>query len=108
SSPKAFLSDDTNDDYDVFLYDREEELLTRISSNAQGEAGNGASGYFAGLGPNASLRPVTISDDGSTVAFLSIATDLGFGPGQIYLYDVATGELELGSTPDGTTPANTI
>ena len=55
---------DTNDTFDVFVKDRQTDILTRVSVNDAGEEGSGDS-----------LRPA-ISADGRTVAFYSEVSSL--------------------------------
>jgi hypothetical protein len=75
----------------VYLYDTSTKTTTLLSHNASTSTQNGNGDSF---------DPV-ISADGSTVAFFSTATDLisgdtiGSGTVQLYLYDVASGDLTL-------------
>jgi hypothetical protein len=61
------VSVDTNVDYDVFIYDREDDTLTIISVNSSGDVGN-----------TASAQPA-ISQDGTLVAFYSDSNNLVSG-----------------------------
>jgi len=78
---------DTNGQYDVFLRDLANGTLERISVGAGGVEGNGMS------------LASQLSADGSTVAFLSRATNLVPGDGNgfddIFVVDLATRAVEL-------------
>lgn len=71
----------------VWMHDRWTGLSTRISQSPDGQPGNAASTWPC------------LSRDGSIVLFTSTATNLGSAvPSnleQVYLYDVATGQLSL-------------
>ena len=75
---------DTNDDWDVFVYDRKSGTTTRVSVGDDGQQANSSSGL------------ASISEDGKFVAFISWATNLGVtdtnGWGDIYVRDVAKGK----------------
>jgi LPXTG-site transpeptidase (sortase) family protein len=64
SSDRSLVSGDTNDTFDVFVYDRQANVTTRVSVSSSGTEGNGQSAY-----------PV-ISADGRYVAFVSWADNL--------------------------------
>lgn len=64
SQATMLVPDDTNQAWDVFVYDRVTETLDRVSVAVDGTEGNGSS-FFA-----------SISDDGRYVAFHSEATNL--------------------------------
>ncbi len=81
---------DTNDTYDVFLFDQLDNTLTLLS-HVPGQLGTAG---------NAVSRLPTISRDGALVAFQSLATDLWTGTDandafDVFLYDVAQGTLRL-------------
>lgn len=87
---------DTNDDTDVFLFDRLEATVVLVSHRLGQSriAGNGAS------------EKPTISRDGAFVAFASSATDLVVGTdtneaSDVFLYDVEHGTLTLVSHAAG-------
>jgi hypothetical protein len=61
------VSADTNLDYDVFVYDREDDTITIISVDSSGDVGNSASGQSA------------ISQDGAVVVFYSDSDNLVSG-----------------------------
>ncbi len=93
------IPDDTGGFADVFLADRQTDTIVRVSQAADGTEGN----YGGGTGP-------AISADGAFVAFQSSSTNLV--PGQtiggtnIYVYEVATGAVELISASAGGDPAD--
>jgi len=89
----AFASDaadlvlgDTNGEYDVFVYDREAKLVSRVSVASDGGQADGGS-----LGPS-------ISADGRYVAFSSAAADLvpddTNGWEDVFVHDRETGATE--------------
>ena len=67
SRASNLVPDDTNDEYDVFFYDRSTDGIERVSIAADGSEGNAESGY---------AQPPSISADGRYVAFGSNATNL--------------------------------
>jgi Tol biopolymer transport system component len=71
---------------DVFLFDRQNGMMTAVSLTAQGQVGDGES------------RNPSISGDGRFVAFESLATDLAANDGNnasdIFLYSRQSGSLE--------------
>jgi Tol biopolymer transport system component len=74
------VPDDTNNDYDVFLYDRQEDTTTRVSESTSGAQANGPSGDPA------------ISGNGRFIAFETEATNLSVkldrnGYQDIYVHD---------------------
>ena len=79
------VDDDTNGDWDVFVYDRSDKTVTRVSVNSAGEEGDGDSDTPA------------ISDDGQHVAFSSLATELVDGDTN-GTKDVFVRDLEAGRT----------
>lgn len=94
SEASNLVASDTNDVADVFLYERENGALHRISVGVDGVQGD-----------DRSLQPA-ISADGAFVAFVSLADSLSEdddnGFSDIYVYDAAHKRLELVSvTNDG-------
>jgi WD40-like Beta Propeller Repeat len=102
SNATNLVADDTNGKYDAFLFDRQTQTMTRVST-AQGAEANGHS-----------RRPV-VSRDGAWVAFESDATNLN-GPcsllscpnggdknnaDDVFLYEVASGNVTLVSAASG-------
>ncbi len=98
SQATNLVPEDTNEASDIFLYDRDTGATRRVSVNFFGDQGNGNS------------KSPTISDDGSTVAFVSAATNLiDENPGtaeQVYVHGVGNGETEIVSVSSAGTPAN--
>ncbi len=90
SSAGDLIAGDDNGLSDVFLVNRETGVIRRMSATERGQGGNGAS-----------LQP-HISSDGSTVVFLSKASNLdpdspntpGAGRANVLLASVATGAIE--------------
>lgn len=70
---------DTNTHPDVYVRDMTSRTYTLVSANAAGDnAGNGMSGRFDILPPYGSyVDELSVSDDGSLIAFGSEANDLG-------------------------------
>jgi hypothetical protein len=64
SSSDNLVANDTNEESDVFVHDRQTGETTRVSTNSEGGQGNDNSGYAA------------LSDDGRFVAFRSDASNL--------------------------------
>lgn len=89
---------DTNGISDVYLYDTTTQRATLISRAPDGSPGNGSS------------TVAVISADGRHVVFTSSATNLAPGgdPGitNVFLYDVASGTMELISRAPNGDPAN--
>ncbi|MCB9432411.1 MAG: PD40 domain-containing protein [Ardenticatenaceae bacterium] len=81
------VSGDTNNTYDVFVYDRITEGIERVSVSSSGAQGNAAS-----------LAP-SISNDGRYVAFSSSATNFAAndfdGASDIYVRDRQTNQTQL-------------
>jgi len=73
SSARTLVSGDTNSRYDVFVHDRTTGATERVSVDSAGSEGDGDSGSLDGPWCPA------ISQDGSTVAFSSVATNLVAG-----------------------------
>lgn len=80
------VPNDTNNNQDIFLFNRQTETTTRISLGMGGAEANGNSSY------------ARISDDGCIVAFLSSADNLvpndTNGRGDVFAYDCMTGLIE--------------
>lgn len=79
------VPDDTNNEYDVFLYDRQEDTTTRVSESTSGAQANGSSG------------DAVISGNGRYVAFETEARNLSVkldrnGYQDIYVHDRITGQ----------------
>ena len=111
---------DTNEQFDVFAWDRETDQVERVSISSSGEEGNETSGalpFHEGIG-----NALSISGDGRFVAYASLATNLSEGVinecddyrgftracYNIYLHDRQTGETQLlthNSDGDSTDPA---
>ncbi|MFK7801397.1 MAG: hypothetical protein AB8G95_07185 [Anaerolineae bacterium] len=88
SNASNLTANDTNNNFDVFLYDVENSQLKLISIANDGTQSNGYSGYSQ------------ISADGKFVLFNSHATNLAAsatadGIQHIYLYDVAADSISL-------------
>ncbi len=95
SSDDSLVPSDTNDSYDVFVYDRLLGTLERISLSSLGEQGD------------ADSEDSEISDDGRFVTFSSLATNLvendtnGFK--DVFVHDRLTGQtIRINKMPDGT------
>ena len=99
SNATNLVANDTNGKYDAFLFDRDTDTMTRVSTNQATQA-NGHS-----------RRPI-VSRDGAWVAFESDATNLGGtclllpcdqnNADDVFLYEVGNGSLSLVSaTPGG-------
>ena len=69
SAADNLVPGDTNDALDVFVYDRQQSTVTRVSVAGDGTEGNGDS------------RAPSISDSGAVIAFTSAATNLVAGDG---------------------------
>ena len=84
------VPNDTNGQPDVFLYDRSQETIERISVTESGEQGNGIS------------RGCKISGNGRYVAYITTADNLQGGPlFRVVVYDRQTGQTELIPLPSG-------
>jgi len=80
SMASNLVPDDTNNSYDVFLYDRQEDTTTRVSEATSGAQGNGPS-----------MNPA-ISGNGRFIAFETEATNLSVkldrnGNQDVYVHD---------------------
>ncbi len=98
SDASNLVMGDSNGTTDVFLFDRNNDSLKRLSTNNSGNAGN-----------NTSQR-AAISADGRFVAFESDASDLISGDSNnssdIFVYELATNNLTRVSIGSGTEQAN--
>lgn len=88
SHATRFAADDTNEEEDVFVFDRETQEPLLISRTPDGRPGNGDS-----------FHPI-ISGNGRFVAFASMADDLTSEADDnhsvdVFIWDAATGEVEL-------------
>lgn len=90
SDADNLVEDDNNGKRDIFLYDRQDERMERISLTWNGKEANGDS-----VG-------ATLSDDGRFVAFSSEADNLVLydfnGVGDVFVYDRLLGRLHRIST----------
>lgn len=81
SIDRIVVPNDTNNQVDIFLYDRDTEGITLVSLNNAGQQTNAGSQF------------PSLSSDGAHVLFLSAATNLVTSPpstgGQLYLRDLA-------------------
>ena len=84
SAASNLVEDDTNNEDDIFVYDRETGLITRVSVDSQGNEANRDSEF------------PSISSDGRFVAFASRASNLveedTNGESDIFVHDRETGE----------------
>ncbi len=91
SSANNLVEGDSGVIADVFIFDRVTHSLERVSTNDQGDSGNGFS-----------QRP-SLSADGRFVAFDSIATNLDGGQlaaFDVFVKDRQTGDIRIVSTSD--------
>ncbi len=98
SGASNLVPNDANDEYDVFVYDRETGTIERVSVAADGSEGNAASSY---------AQPPSISAFGRYVVFASDADNLVPGDGNffadIFVCDRQTGKIErVSAATDGT------
>lgn len=81
------VPNDNNGESDIFLYDQQSGITKRISEPSPGINANGAS------------NKAQISDNGEYIAFHSTATNLvpndTNGEMDVFVYTIATGEIEL-------------
>ena len=98
SGASNLVSDDTNDAFDIFLYDRDTGETTLVSRTPEGDPGNNHSNFCS------------ISPDGRYVAFTSEASDLVDGDDiasfDVFLLDRDAGQITLVSKTQGGDPAN--
>ncbi|MDX2113991.1 MAG: hypothetical protein SFZ24_00035 [Planctomycetota bacterium] len=88
------VAPDVNDNWDVFVFDRQTGLVERISEDAMGTQVNGRADY------------PSISDDGRYVAFGSYSTSLeptdNTFESDVHVFDRQTGQMRrLSQRPDG-------
>ena len=98
SAADNLVPGDTNDALDVFVYDRQQSTVTRVSVAGDGSQGNGDS------------RSPSISDSGAVVAFTSAATNLvaadGNGAPDVFVRTLGLSpSTTLVSAVDGTATA---
>jgi Tol biopolymer transport system component len=114
SSSSLVVGTDSNDDFDVFLWESGSGVVSLVSHvpGSMGTAGSAASGVPPGLFPQGPVQQ-EISGDGSLVAFVSQANNLAGGPDgnigwDVFVYQRATGDVILASHTVGapTTAAN--
>ena len=91
SGANGLVTGDTNHRYDVFVHDRATGITERVSVDSAGGEGDGDSGSLDGPWCPA------ISQDGSTVAFSSAATNLVVGDAN-HNEDVFVHDRRLGTT----------
>jgi Tol biopolymer transport system component len=101
------VADDTNEDADVFVLDRQTDQIERVSVASNGTQGNGTSGAM--LGHESITISADMSADGRFVTFATTADNLGGEPFQdcvnylseprpcynVYVHDRDTGETRL-------------
>lgn len=91
SRARTLVAGDTNSSYDVFVHDRTTGITERVSVDSAGGEGDGDSGSLDGPWCPA------ISQDGSIVAFSSVATNLVAGDTN-HRYDVFVRDRRQGMT----------
>ncbi len=100
SAASNLVSDDTNNAADIFLYDRDQDQIERLSISTTGAQGDGWS-----------YQPA-ISADGHYVAFTSLSTNLDLKTGtsqkraQVFLRDLIRNQTSLVSLNSQGEPAN--
>lgn len=103
-SGPALVANDTNNLWDVYVFDRSTRLFTLVSVSLSGVAGNGDSGLHGGG------RGASISRDGMRVAFDSAASDLVIndtnGARDIFVYDLPTQTMTRASVSSNGNQAN--
>lgn len=110
SAAPNLVAGDTNGTFDVFVRDRATATTARVSVGPAGaQAVGGDSGYF-GPGSDFAGLYVSISDDGQRIAFVSNATNLVAGDGNLrrdaFVHDRSTGSTTLVSRSTGGTIGN--
>lgn len=101
SNAPDIVLDDNNSNFDVFVHDRVTGHTTRVSVGALGEEGLGNSGRVDG----AEVANVSISSDGSFVAFQSVAPNLlgdddGNGHVDLFVRGADTTDLTIDRSMD--------
>ncbi len=98
SAATNLVPSDTNNEYDVFVHDRQSGTTERVSVDSGGAQGN-----------NSSWAP-SISADGRYVAFASYATNLVVGDtnnhGDVFVHDRQTGTTQRVSVSSGGVQGN--
>ena len=88
SAASNLVPNDTNDNWDVFLFDRQTSATTRVSVTSAGEQGTG------GLGTSGAASP-SISADGRYISFTAGFTNLApnslYGVSHTFVHDTQTG-----------------
>ena len=97
STASNIVAGDTNGKADVFLADRQNGTIERVSVGGGGAEANGDSGGKPVTGPfPGNAWGVAVSSDGRFVSFISEASNLvdgdTNGQGDVFLYDRSTGE----------------
>jgi hypothetical protein len=99
SSGGNLVAGDTNNTYDIFVYDMQTAQTTRVSV-----------GLTNGGNPNGDSRDPSFSSDGRYVAFASFASNLvggdNNGTADIFLYDRQTGTTTMESVSSGGVQGN--
>ncbi|NND98774.1 MAG: hypothetical protein HKN47_15750, partial [Pirellulaceae bacterium] len=94
----GLVPDDTNGQYDVFVYDRQTDEVERVSLDNAGIEGNGSS------------STPSISADGRFVGFSSLATNLVPGDtndqNDVFVFDRQTGVIERVNVSDAALEAD--
>lgn len=97
STASNLVPKDNGNVSDIFVVDRRDKLIQRVSVNAAGQGGNNTSTY------------PTIAGEGRYVAFTSEASNLvpgdENGASDVFIADVVTGQLTLASKGLGGKPA---
>lgn len=92
SDGSNLVTEDDNEASDIFVYDRQEDMIVRVSVDSAGAEGDGASGS------------PSLSADGRFVAFDSKASNLVLGDdndaSDIFVYDRNDGRIERVSVND--------
>ncbi len=107
SSATNLVPNDTDKRDDVFVKDLETGAIVRASTDANGNEGDGSSGYIAGV-PRSSF---SISNDGRFVAFDSSSDNLvpnDTGLVDIFVKDLKTGAISRVNTDADGNPANNL
>ena len=98
SAANNLINGDTNNQPDIFVYDKQNGVMQRITASPQGDAANGAS------------SAPTISGDGRYIAFVSSATNLVAGDtngfDDIFVYDRQVESITRISVAPGVLQAN--
>ncbi len=93
SGASDLVPDDDNDADDIFVYDRVQGTMERVSIDTDGTQGDGDS--FA----------PALSDDGQVVVFMDQSENFDEGSGNdrtdVFIYDRSTGTLEIANVPAG-------